>query len=131
MATGFTEAKATSILSGAIKSTTYVALSTTEPTKTGGNFTEPSANTGYMRQTFGTVNTSIGGQIANKEIIFLFECVADIGSITHVGLSDSVTGVIFLMAELVSPLSVIAGYVPLIRANNFIVGLDKDELEEY
>ena len=131
--TGFTRAKATSILQAAIDASTYVALSTTEPTEAGGNFTEPPISTGYQRQKFGPVNTTIGGQVANDEIIFLFEAVGDCGSVTHVGLSDSSargTGV-FLMAELVAPLSITAGYVPLIRAEQFIVGLDKDELEAY
>ena len=131
--TGFTREKATSILNSAISSSTCVALSTTEPTESGGNFTEPPASTGYKRQRFGTVNTSIPGQVANRDIIFLFEAVEDCGSITHVGLSDSEArgGKVFLMAELLTPLSVAAGYVPLIRANQFIIGLDKDELEAY
>ena len=131
--TGFTRNKATSILQTAIKSSTYVALSTTTPTETGANFTEPPASTGYVRQAFGEVNTTISGQVANKNIIFLFEALADCGSITHVGLSDTNTrgSTVFLMAELLAPLSVAAGYVPLIRANQFIIGLDKEELEAY
>lgn len=131
MATGFTRAKATALLSYAISANTYVALSTTTPNENGGNFTEPAATTGYQRQRFGELNTSITAQIANKNIIFLFEAIADCGSITHAGLCDSQTGNPFLLAELTAPLSVAAGYVPLIRANNFIVGLDKDTLEAY
>ena len=130
---GFTRAKASAILQSVIKSNSYVALSTTTPTETGSNFTEPSPDTGYKRHAFGEVNTRIEGQVANEEIIFLFEAVGDAGSITHVGLSDSSTrgSEVFLTAELASPLSITAGYVPLIRAKSFIIGLDKEALESY
>lgn len=133
MATGFTRAKASAILESVIKPTTYVALSTTTPTETGSNFTEPSADNGYKRHAFGNVNKTISGQVANDDIIFLFEATGDCGSVTHVGLSDydSRGSGVFLMAQLAAPLSIGAGYVPLIRAKSFIIGLDKDSLEAY
>lgn len=133
MATGFTRKKASAILADVIRSTTYVALSTTTPTETGSNFTEPNPDTGYKRHAFGEVNTNIEGQISNDGIIFLFEAVGDCGSITHVGLSDSLTRgtEVFLVAELAAPLTITAGYVPLIRAKSFIIGLDKEALESY
>lgn len=133
MATGFTRKKATSILQSAIRSSTYVALSTTTPTATGSNFTEPSPDIGYKRHAFGEINTSIDGQIANDSIIFLFEATGDGGSVTHVGLSDSSTRgyEVFLVAQLAAPLTITAGFVPLIRARSFIIGLDKEELESY
>lgn len=133
MAQGFTRTAATEMLTRKITNTTYVALSTTTPNEDGGNFTEPSTQNGYKRQRFGAVNASIPGQIANDDIIFLFEATGDCGSITHVGLSaneERGTG-IFLMAQLLAPLPVAAGYVPLIRAKNFIIGLDKENLETY
>lgn len=133
MATGFTRKKATSILQSVIRSSTYVALSTTTPTETGSNFTEPSPDIGYKRHLFGEVNTTIEGQVANEDIIFLFEAVGDGGSVTHVGLSDMSNrgGEVFLVAQLASPLNITAGLVPLIRAKSFIIGLDKEELESY
>ena len=133
MATGFTRAKASEILMDVITSNCYVALSTTTPTATGENFTEPSATNGYKRHAFGGVNVSIPGQVANSEIIFLFEATGDCGSVTHVGLSNSSSrgDPVFLIAELSAPLSIYAGYVPLIRAKSFIIGLDKEVLESY
>lgn len=130
---GFTRKKASEILADVIKSTTYVALSTTTPTDTGSNFTEPSPDNGYKRHAFGQVNTTIEGQITNDAIIFLFEATGDCGSVTHVGLSGSGTrgGEVFLTAQLSAPLSITAGYVPLIRARSFIIGLDKEVLESY
>lgn len=136
MATGFTRWAADEILSDWITEKTLVCLSTTTPDENGNNFTEPAYTTGYRRQQFGTVLTSKHGQIANAYIIFLFEAQEDVGSITHVGLSKPTESIAgnerpFLIAQLSSPLTVGAGYVPLIRAKQFIVGLDKDELEAY
>lgn len=132
MATGFTRSKATSILQSAM-SNSYVCLSTTTPDEHGNNFTEPSTANGYQRHQIGSLDTTISGQVANKEIIFLFEATGDCGSVTHVGLADSSAwgSKPFLMAELLAPLSITTGYVPLIRAHNFIVGLDKETLESY
>ena len=125
MASGFTYAKALSILQTHIKSGTYVCLSTTTPDLSGSNFTEPAASAGYVRQKIGDIQSSGQAQISNKNIIFLFEALADCGTITHIGLSDSEgrgSGV-FLVAELSSPVSVPSGYVPLIRAGNLKIGL--------
>lgn len=132
MATGFTRAKASSILKSALNNA-YVALSTTTPDQDGGNFTEPSSGNGYQRQNIGILDESISGQVSNKSIIFLFEATGNCGSVTHVGLSDSgARGTdVFLMAQLTAPLSISAGYVPLIRAHGFVVGLDKDSLDPY
>lgn len=132
MATGFTRSKATQILKDNLQGS-YVCLSTTEPDADGNNFNEPPTAAGYQRHNIGTLDTSVSGQVANKEIIFLFEAVGDCGSATHVGLSESAErgkGV-FLTAQLTAPLSITAGYVPLIRAHNFIVGLDKETLDPY
>lgn len=132
MAEGFTYAEATAILKERITEDTYVGLSSTTPAKDGSNFTEPSKDNGYTRAKFGTVNTSISAQIANKDIIFIFEALADCGSMTHVGLFKSATtSTPFLVAQLTNALSVGEGYVPLIRANKLIIGLDKEALESY
>lgn len=108
-------------------------MSTTTPTETGGNFTEPAASTGYTRRAIGSLDTSIPAQIANADIVFLFEALEDCGSFTHLGLSDSGLrgGTVFLMAELAAAVTVAAGYVPLIRANKLVIGLDKEALEAY
>ena len=133
MATGFTRAKATSILKSTL-SGSYVALSTTTPDEYGKYFTEPPISTGYQRQSIGALDSETSdGQVANKERIFLFEALEDVGSITHVGLSDSKErgGDIFLMAEVNPVLSVSSGYVPLIRPYGLVIGLDKDVLDPY
>lgn len=131
MAEGFTTAIASAILQSNISEDTYVALSTTTPDKNGGNFNEPSKDNGYTRQKFGKRNTTKGAQIANEKIIFMFEALGDCGSVTHVGLCQAENGVPFLVGKLTNPITVGAGYVPLIRARKLVIGLDKEELEPY
>lgn len=132
MAEGFTNAKAQSILTSNIKSTTYVGLSSSTPDKDGGNFSELSTANGYKRAAFGKVNTDKDAQIANKEIIFFFVALGDCGSATHLGLFDTETvgtGTPFLMAQLQPALTIAENYVPLIRENKLIIGLDVDVLD--
>ena len=133
MAEGFTTSKATEILTSNITTKTYICLSSTTPTKTGSNFSEPAEKAGYVRKPIGPLNTSIEAQIANDEIVFIFEALEDCGSITHLGLSDSnvIGSRVFLVARLTNPLTVGAGYVPLIRKNKLVIGLDKEALEPY
>lgn len=133
MAEGFTTSRATKILTSNITTKTYVCLSSTTPTKTGGNFSEPAETAGYVRKAIGPLNTSIAAQIANDEIVFIFEALEDCGSITHLGLADSnvIGSEVFLTAKLTNALSVGAGYVPLIRKNKLVIGLDKEALESY
>lgn len=129
----FTRAKASSILQNEIKSTVYVGLSTTTPTETGGNFTEPSSATGYARPLFGTVDSSKQAQVANGAIIFFNETLGSgYGTVTHFGLFSSATGgTPFFTGELTSPLTIGAGYVPIFRARQLVIGLDKGALESY
>ena len=131
---GFTYTEASEILAQRITKETYVGLSSTVPNKYGANFTEPSKDKGYRRAAVGSVNTSISAQVANNDIIFIFEALEDCGSLTHVGLfkSAALTNTNpFLIAELTAPLTVPPGYVPLIRAKRLVIGLDKEALEAY
>ncbi len=131
---GFTDDRASRILAQNITKDTYVCLSTTTPDKKGGNFTEPPASTGYVRRKIGPLNVSKPAQIANDDIIFLFEAVEDCGTFTHVGLADGTTGKPFLVGEIHTPLTVTVEngpIVPIIRAKKLVVGLDKETLELY
>ena len=130
MATGFTRARATTILENRLKDS-YVGLSTTTPDQDGGNFSEPMAG-GYQRQKITHWYTGIKGQVANTLILFLFEATEDMGTVTHLGLfRNTSSGYPFLMAELTTPLTIAAGYVPLIREKGLVIGLDKASLESY
>lgn len=132
MATGFTSLMAGRILDSRIKNS-YVALSTTTPDQDGNNFTEPDPYNGYQRQQITNWDNTIPAQIANDRIVFLFEAVGNIGTVTHLGLSKNSTvgSSVFLMAQLTSPLTVASGYVPLIRPYGLVIGLDKSSLETY
>jgi len=131
--TGFTRGAATDILVDVLRDS-YVALSTTTPDENGNNFTEPAADTGYMRKPYGELNRSETAQVANRDTIFLFLSEKAIGSITYVGLSKSPDrgDDVFLVAKLLNPLNVDGpDYVPLIKYNGFVIGLDKDPLSDY
>ena len=130
---GFTASAATDILSSHISANTYVGLSTTVPTDSGGNFTEPSSSSGYERSKFGEVDTSIPAQIANKKIIFFNESLGlGYGEVSYFGLFNSATGSTpFFVGHLETRLTIGAGYVPIFRAHQLIIGLDKAELESY
>ena len=65
----FTTSKATDILKSVIQTTTYIGLSTTTPTAAGGNFTEPSAASGYARSMFGQQDTSKQAQLADRKSV--------------------------------------------------------------
>lgn len=133
MAEGFTTDRATTILSQNIKKTTYVGLSTTVPNKSGTNFTEPASTTGYARHLLGDLDTSIAAQVANNDIVFLFEALADCGSFTHIGLFDDQNAASkpFLIGQLTNAITVNTGYVPLIRKHKLVIGLDKEALDPY
>ena len=102
------------------------------PTAAGGNFSEPSASTGYARASIGALNTSISAQVANDAIIFFNETLGSYGTITHFGLFSAKSGgTPFFVGELTNPLTIDTGYVPIFRAENLIIGLDKAALSTY
>lgn len=129
---GFTNAKATEILKGAIKETDYVGLSTTDPGDDGTNLSEPASDTGYQRIQIGKLDTtSRKKQVANTEYLFIFECFKSAGTATHVVLSTSKTGGIYFSAPLTTSLAMEKGYVPLIRPYKLKIALDKETIESY
>lgn len=104
-----------------------------KPTTTFGMFNasgvELTAIGGYARKEIGELDTSIPGQIANKNTVFLFEATG--------GNSDTaVTFTLFngstkVFSDNLVQTPVSGGYVPLIRPYSLVIGLDKDELDEY
>lgn len=129
---GFTDAKAMSILTDSVKSTTYVGLSTTTPNNKGGNVNEPAPGTGYARVQIGPLDTSKTRQIANKEYIFIFECLETTeNDAVSVILANGATDTPFFSADLTTSVPLVKGYVPLIRPYKLKIGLDKSTLESY
>lgn len=131
---GFTTSKASDILSSIFKNT-YIGLhvGTTPPNADGSGFVEPHPSWGYERAFIGTLNTSIAAQIANDNIIFFNESIGQgYGTATHFGVFSTKTGgTPFFIGELAYDMEIGAGYVPIFRAENLIIGLDKESLESY
>lgn len=121
--------KANEILNSLFQKTYYIGLSTTTPTVSGGNFTEPASSTGYRRIQMENMGTASDGQIENTDYFFHFEALSDIGTVTHFGIftTSSASTPIF-WGELNTPLEITTGKVPLIRTGDLKIGLDKETL---
>ena len=125
----------------------FIALFTGAPSDSGDatgleptiDNTATGVNGGYRR---GVVNVSGSGtdgwdtskdrQIANKHLILMFEAREALGTkvFTHFGLYDkSSGGTLKFYGELANPLTVSAGYVPLVRAFELIIAMDVDEID--
>lgn len=141
---GFVQTYATEILTSKIKSTHYIGLglASSVPTSTGTNFVEPSADNGYKRSKLGDLNETIPAQIANEDIIFFNESINEgYGTVGYFGLflgSDPTTypypyfvGKLTDASGVATTKTIGAEYVPIFRAKELIIGLDKEELESY
>ena len=116
-----------------LASTCYIGLSTTTPTSTGDNFTEPSEANGYAKVLIGNYNQSntmlmeaaSGGSISNtNSIIFFPEALASWGTITHFGIFTSKSSSTPIMwGALSSSITVPSGYIPIFRAGALTVSL--------
>ena len=116
-----------------LASTCYIGLSTTTPTATGDNFTEPSEANGYAKVLIGNYNQSntmlmegaSGGSISNtNSIIFFPEATASWGTITHFGIFTSKSATTPIMwGALSTSITVPSGYIPIFRAGALTVSL--------
>ncbi|MGI6710920.1 MAG: phage tail fiber protein [Bacilli bacterium] len=116
-----------------LASTCYIGLSTTTPTATGDNFTEPSEANGYAKVLIGNYNQSntmlmeaaSGGSISNtNSIIFFPEALASWGTITHFGIFTSKSSTTPIMwGALSTSITVPSGYIPIFRAGALTVSL--------
>lgn len=111
----------------------YIGLSTTQPSVTGENFTEPAESTGYARAFLGNYNQSqtimmdaaSEGTISNgSNIIFFPEATATWGTISYFGIFTAKSGGKPIMwGALTTPISVPSGYIPIFRAGALNVSL--------
>ncbi len=116
-----------------LASTCYIGLSTTTPTATGDNFTEPPEANGYAKVLIGNYNQSntmlmeaaSGGSISNtNSIIFFPEALAGWGTITHFGIFTSKSSSTPIMwGALSTSITVPSGYIPIFRAGALTVSL--------
>lgn len=111
--------------------TVYIGLSTTTPTDSGGNFTEPSSGYNYSRVSVlnaigdGKWSTASGGSKSNAAIIS-FPQASDVwGEVTHFGIFDQATGGNCLATGLLStPKTIGALDTVQFSIGNLIVTLD-------
>jgi len=86
--------------------TAFIALSTADPTDTGGSIAEPSGN-GYTRVTTNGATwnnaTANGGAIDNASDITFPEATGTWGTITHFAIFDAGTGGNFMAHGSISP----------------------------
>ena len=121
--------KANSILNDIFSKNYYIGLSTTTPTASGGNVTEPSSSSGYRRAQLSSMGTASDAQIQNTDIIYMGESLSDWGTITHFCIFTSASGgTPIFYGQLTNAVTVPTGYVPIFRANAIKVGLDKETL---
>lgn len=127
---GFVTNRANTILNETFAKTYYLGLSTTTPTSSGGNVTEPSSANGYKRAQLSAMGTANNAQIQNTDIIYMGESLAEWGTITHFCIYTSASGgTPIYFGALTSNVAVPSGYVPIFRAGAIKVGLDKSALD--
>lgn len=120
----------------------WIGLSTTTPTATGGNFTEPPIPSGAQDDEGQTITVNeyqrvnlkeymgaaTNAVIENESIIFFNEAEHyGWGTITHFGIFTSKTGgTPIFWGALSAPISVPQNYIPIFRANRLKIGLDQN-----
>lgn len=132
-----TTTQANSILNSMFNTTFYIGLSTTVPTRNGSNFTEPAASkstpdssNGYYRAQVTTMTAANDSQTHNSEIIFFNEATGSgWGTIVAFGCFKSRSDTTpFFVGELSAAVTIPAEYIPIFRAKQLIIGLDKPTL---
>lgn len=83
--------------SPAIPTEYYIGLSTTEPTMTGANVSEPSSSLGYGRVLLENLSTPVNGVVTNTANINFEESTSSWGTITHFVIFDAEIGGNLLM----------------------------------
>ena len=112
-------------------SSVFVGLSTTTPTLTGVNVTEPSGN-GYARVLLGNTSQALtqkmgevsNGHVENDEIIYFPEATGSWGTITHFCIFDSASsGNLLAFGILSTPIQPVANTIPIIRVGELDLSL--------
>ena len=97
----------------------YIGLSTTTPTASGTNITEPNSSAGYSRVQLTNLSTPSNGVITNSADINWTESTGSWGTVTYYVIWDAATGGHALSyGALTSPRSVETSTIISIRANS-------------
>lgn len=118
-------------VSAVLGATSYVGLSTTAPTASGTNFTEPVGN-GYARVMIGSYNSATtqkmstveNGETSNAEIIYFPEATGPWGTLSYFGIFSAQTeGNLLAYGELANPIAPVENTIPIIRLGDLKVSL--------
>lgn len=102
--------------SPAIPTEYYIGLSTTEPTMSGTNVSEPASGAGYSRVLLNNLSTPTNGVVTNTANINFEESTASWGTITHFVIYDAeIGGNLLMYGALSTPRVVEAATVMTIR----------------
>lgn len=102
--------------SPAIPTEYYIGLSTTEPTMSGTNVSEPASGAGYRRVLLNNLSTPTNGVVTNTANINFEESTASWGTITHFVIYDAeIGGNLLMYGALSTPRVVEAATVMTIR----------------
>ena len=94
----------------------YIGLSTTEPTATGTNVSEPATSAGYSRVLLNNLSAPTNGVVTNTSNINFEESTSAWGTITHFVIYDAeVGGNLLMYGALSTPRVVEAATVMTIR----------------
>lgn len=102
--------------SPAIPTEYYIGLSTTEPTMSGANVSEPSTSAGYGRVLLENLSAPVNGVVTNTANINFEESTASWGTVTHFVIYDAeIDGNLLMYGALSTPRVVEAATVMTIR----------------
>lgn len=100
----------------AIPTEYYIGLSTTEPTMSGTNVSEPAASAGYSRVLLENLSAPTNGVVTNTANINFEESTSSWGTVTHFVIYDAeINGNLLMYGALSTPRVVEAATVMTIR----------------
>lgn len=101
----------------------YIALSTADPTDSGGSIAEPSGN-GYARKVHNTWNAASSRATSNNGTITFDIATGAWGTITHYAIFDAITGGNMLAhGSLATPKAIVNGNTPSIATTGISVSV--------
>ena len=111
----------------ALPSSYYLGLSTSTPTVTGGNVSEPATSKGYARIQLTNLSAPSNGVILNTADIAFPESTSSWGTVTYFVVYDSSTGGNLLLYEPLSSARVVeSGTTVAIKSNKFKLTLSSE-----
>lgn len=107
----------------AIPAKYYLGLSTTAPTTTGTNVTEPTGN-GYARVELKSLSAPSSGTVSNTAAIDFPESTGSWGTVTHYLIYDALTaGNLLIYGALTNSRNIETATIMTVKANNLAINV--------